>query len=232
MSDSDVSLPEMTTDLFREAAGDFADTLKDLPFPDLYGASDGKAVGTRIESLFKEFLEGKYQVRVGSAAKGLDFPTINTDLKVTSLRQPQSSCPFKDATQKIYGLGYNLMVIVYTKEDNAEKQASYFTIHNVIFVDKTRTADYTLTRLLRQIVKHTEDTDIAIEEVDAVLQDRNVPLDESARLQLAEQIVNNPPMQGYLTISNALQWRLQYKRVINVATEKSVDEILELKNAE
>ena len=35
-------------------------------------------------------------------------------------------------------------------------------------------------------------------------------------MDLAEEIIANPPMQGYLTISNALQWRLQYKRVIEL----------------
>ena len=29
------------------------------------------------------------------------------------------------------------------------------------------------------------------------------------------------PEQGYLTISNALQWRLQYKRAINLKNEVS-----------
>lgn len=31
---------------------------------------------------------------------------------------------------------------------------------------------------------------------------------------IADEILRNPPKQGYLTISNALQWRLQYGRVI------------------
>ena len=31
-----------------------------------------------------------------------------------------------------------------------------------------------------------------------------------------DEILENPPEQGYLTISNALQWRLQYKRVIGL----------------
>ena len=29
--------------------------------------------------------------------------------------------------------------------------------------------------------------------------------------------LRDPPLQGYLTISNALQWRLQYGRVIEQA---------------
>jgi hypothetical protein len=34
--------------------------------------------------------------------------------------------------------------------------------------------------------------------------------------QLANQILKTPPVQGYLTISNALQWRLQYQRVVTL----------------
>ena len=33
-------------------------------------------------------------------------------------------------------------------------------------------------------------------------------------MQIAEQILKNPPKTGYLTISNALQWRLQYGRIV------------------
>ena len=52
------------------------------------------------------------------------------------------------------------------------------------------------------------------EDIIAFLSDRNIPGDELTLINLAEEILNNPPQQGYLTISNALQWRLQYSRVL------------------
>ena len=52
------------------------------------------------------------------------------------------------------------------------------------------------------------------EDIIGFLQDKNVPGDEIIYNDLADEILNNPPEQGYLTISNALQWRLQYARVI------------------
>lgn len=55
----------------------------------------------------------------------------------------------------------------------------------------------------------------------ACLLDRNLPIDEVGAYHLAEEIYQNPPKQGLLTISNALQWRLQYSRVI----ERSGQEI-------
>ncbi len=49
------------------------------------------------------------------------------------------------------------------------------------------------------------------------MQERSLPLDDIQALQLAEELLQNPPEIGYLTISNALQWRLQYRRVIEEA---------------
>ncbi|MGI8499745.1 MAG: hypothetical protein ACR2LR_01200 [Hassallia sp.] len=37
------------------------------------------------------------------------------------------------------------------------------------------------------------------------------------REALSERILQQPPEIGYLTISNALQWRSQYSRIIQVA---------------
>ncbi|BAZ88521.1 hypothetical protein [Dolichospermum compactum] len=56
------------------------------------------------------------------------------------------------------------------------------------------------------------------DDIVAFLEERNFPLDEIGRETLAEKILQSPPEIGYLTISNALQWRLQYGRVIQVST--------------
>lgn len=77
--------------------------------PELFGVTDGKAVGTFVEHLFQQYLANRYDLTVGNSASGLDLPSVNTDIKVTSIKQPQSSCPFKDSKQKIFGLGYNLL---------------------------------------------------------------------------------------------------------------------------
>ena len=62
------------------------------------------------------------------------------------------------------------------------------------------------------------------EDIRAFLEDRNVPGDEIVYNDLADEIIACPPMQGYLTISNALQWRLQYSRVI--ALDNSIDGVI------
>lgn len=179
---------------------------------ELYGVTDGKAVGTLIEHKFQSHLNEKYEVLVGSSARGIDLPSddIQTDIKVTSIRQPQSSCPFKDAKQKIFGLGYNLLVFVYDKTDDPTAQTAILNFVSCSFVHKERTADYTTTYRLREMVKDgANEADIV-----AYLQDKNIPADEITLAKVVEQILQTPPEQGYLTISNALQWRLQYQRIV------------------
>jgi hypothetical protein len=48
-------------------------------------------------------------------------------------------------------------------------------------------------------------------------QERRLPVEEIEASALADEILANPPEVGYLTISNAQQWRLQYDRVIEEA---------------
>jgi uncharacterized protein YfkK (UPF0435 family) len=181
---------------------------------ELFGVTDGKAVGTYIEHKFKDFLLSKYDLQIGSSARGIDFPTteINTDIKVTSIKQPQSSCTFENAEQKIFGLGYNLIVFVYDKLDNIETRTTLLNFVNCSFIEKERTADYTTTTVLRQMIKN----DANAEDIFAYLNDRNIPADEITLMNMAKQILKNPPNVGYLTISNAWQWRLQYSRIVTL----------------
>jgi hypothetical protein len=81
--------------------------------PTLFGITDGKAVGTYLEQKFALYVAQKYKYDIGNSASGIDFPTLGVDIKVTSIKQPQSSSPFKNARQKVYGLGYHLLVFVY-----------------------------------------------------------------------------------------------------------------------
>lgn len=61
----------------------------------------------------------------------------------------------------------------------------------------------------------------------AFMQDRLLPVEEIQALQIADEIIANPPNIGYLTISNAFQWRLQYRRAIEEAGK--VDEIYRIR---
>jgi len=179
---------------------------------ELFGITDGKTVGTFVEHRFQRHLEERYDLLPGNSATGLDLPSVNTDIKVTSIRRPQSSCPFKDSQQKIFGLGYNLLIFGYNKYDDANRKMGMLDIVSCIFVDKSRTADFQITTGIQRIISNEGNQD----DVFAFLIEHNVPGDEVSLYQMAGEILNNPPLTGYLTISNALQWRLQYGRIMSL----------------
>jgi hypothetical protein len=182
----------------------------------LYGVTDGKAIGTYSEQKFKLYLKEKYDFVEGNAASGIDFPELLVDIKVTSIKQPQSSCPFKSARQKIFGLGYSLIIFVYEKLDNSLNRTANLRMITTIFVSAERTADFQMTRGIRNILNNQGNKDDLI----AFMLDKNLPVDEMAAANIADEILANPPVQGFLTISNALQWRLQYTRVIDLAGQE------------
>ncbi|WP_375472005.1 restriction endonuclease [uncultured Nostoc sp.] len=186
------------------------------PEPLLYGVTDGKAVGTYLEQKFRLYLKGRYEFVEGNSASGIDFPGLLVDVKVTSIRQPQSSCPFKSARQKIFGLGYSLLIFVYDKTDYSTNRTATLNILHTIYVSAERTADFQMTRGIRNLLANEGNKDDLI----AFMFERNLPVDEIEASNIADEILINPPVQGFLTISNALQWRLQYGRVIERAGQE------------
>ncbi len=221
---------KLTIKKLIEEAYNFCVTESKHKNKELFGVTDGKAVGTYIEHKFKKQLDNKYKITIGSSASGIDLPSddIQTDIKVTSIKQPQSSCPFKDAKQKIFGLGYNLLVFVYDKTDDPKTKTANLNFVSCSFIAKERTADYTTTFRLREMVKDkANEADII-----AYLQDKNIPADEITLSKLAKQILKSPPEQGYLTISNALQWRLQYQRIVDLSENvKGITKIVHKKKS-
>ena len=206
---------KLTIEILKKEAKNFSIAESSHDEPSIFGSTDGKAVGTYLEHKFQKYLEETYVFVKGNSASGIDFPDemINTDIKVTSITQPQSSCPFKSARQKIYGLGYNLLVFVYEKVDNNETKKSRLNILHTVFVDKEQTGDFQLTTSILSILDNKGNKDDLI----ALFFDKNLPIDEIGASNLAEEVFQNRPVLGYLTISNALQWRLQYSRIIEKA---------------
>jgi hypothetical protein len=205
--------PKLTVPLLCEEAARFAEIESTYPEPTLYGVTDGKAVGTYLEHKLRAHLEAIYEFAPCNSASGIDFPDLNVDMKVTAVSQPQSSCPFKSARQKIYGLGYSVLVFVYEKKDDPDTKTAILNILHTVFVEQHRTADFTMTALIR---KHLE-TGCNAEDLIGLMHDKNLPIDDIEANKIAEELLKQPCEQGYLTISNALQWRLQYGRVITEA---------------
>ena len=65
-----------------------------------------------------------------------------------------------------------------------------------------------------------------LDDIQAFLLDRNLPVDEIELSEISQELIDKPPKIGYLTISNALQWRLQYNRVITI--EEEVDGLIKI----
>jgi len=206
-------MPNLTIRALLKEAKAFALMESQHSEPSLFGVTDGKAVGTYLEHKFQHLLLKRYTYAKGSSAKGIDFPRLDVDIKVTSARQPQSSCPFKSARQKIYGLGYSLLVFVYEKKDDRKKKTASLIIKHVVFVEASRTADFQTTSGIVKILDNAGNVD----DIVAFMTDRFLPVDDIQSQQLADEILKIRPEIGYLTISNALQWRLQYSRVIEQA---------------
>lgn len=205
--------PPLPIDAICSTAKSFAEVQSRQDEPKLFGVTDGKAVGTYLEGKFITSLARKYVFQTGNAAKGIDLPGLKIDIKTTSIKQPPSSSPFTTAKQKVFGLGYSLLVFVYEKRDDKTRSVARLLIRHVIFIEKERTADYQTTRGIADVLDRDGNEDDLV----AYMQDRMLPADEIELRRIAREIIGRRPAQGFLTISNALQWRLQYKRVIDVA---------------
>lgn len=208
-------MTQLTVKALLKEAKQFCKLISGVYKTELFGVTDGKAIGTYVEHLFQDFLSQNYDLQKGNSASGLDLPSILTDIKVTSIKQPQSSCPFKDSKQKIFGLGYNLILFVYRKEDDANTRTGKLDIISCKFIDASRTADYQTTTGIINIINNNGNQD----DIFAFLVDHNIPADETTIYNMSAEILKNPPKIGYLTISNALQWRLQYGRVVTLSED-------------
>jgi len=213
----------LTVDSLQREAGAFAEVESTYAEPSLYGVTDGKAVGTYFEHKFQAYLQARYEYERGSSASGIDFPGLAVDMKVTSIKQPQSSCPFKSAKQKIFGLGYSLLVFVYDKTDDPKTTTGLLNVLHTVFIEANRAADYQTTTGLRRILENDGNEDDLI----AFMRERYLPVDDIQAREIAQELLKRPPEVGYLTISNALQWRLQYGRVIEKAG--SIDGIIRIR---
>jgi len=126
--------------------------------------------------------------------------------------------------KKCTGLGYDILVFIYEKVDDGASLTARLSVRHAVFVARKQTGDYQTTYGLNEILRRNGNR----EDVISFLEERNLPLDEIGREALADQIMREPPELGYLTISNALQWRLQYRRVIDHASSSGTTGIEDL----
>ncbi|UOG92526.1 MAG: hypothetical protein L3K52_02025 [Candidatus Thiothrix sulfatifontis] len=192
---------ELTTEILRAEAARFAALESQHPEPSLFGVTDGKTVGTYLKHKFRSFFRGQgYQFEEDNSANGIDFPGLLVDMKVISTDRSQSSCPFKSPRQKVYGLGYSLIIFVYDKTDDEVAHAVNLIIANTIFVAAERTADFKMTKGIRNILENEGNQD----DVVAFLSDSYLLQDEEQLDSLAKELVKHKPEQGYLNMPRQL----------------------------
>lgn len=217
----------LTIEALMEEASSFCNESTNKGIRALYGITDGKAVGTIVEKMFKLYLAQKYDFDMGNSGSGVDLPDIdiNTDIKVSSVRQPQSSSPYRDAKQKVFGLGYNLLLFVYQKKDINNEQKAYLEWKDCVFIEQEYTSDFTLTFDLINAKK----MGATLEDIVSILKCKNIPGEESTLKSIANEILEKDIKQGQITISNALQWRLNYGRIVrygSLCQERGVNKLI------
>ena len=112
-------------------------------------------------------------------------------------------------------MGYNLLVFVYDKKDDPQSKTANLNFVSCSFVSKERTADFTTTSILIEMKK----VGANVEDIFSYLTAIKIPADEITLRQLAALILSTNINIGYLTIANALQWRLQYKRIVTLTED-------------
>ncbi len=62
---------------------------------ELFGVTDGKAVGTLIEQKFQKQLNEKYEVAIGSSASGVDLPSDDILVRRETGRRSRGESPLQ-----------------------------------------------------------------------------------------------------------------------------------------
>lgn len=145
---------KLTIQLLQEEAKKFSEKESNHRESSLFGVTDGKAIGTYLEHKFQTYLHTQYEYVEGNSSRGIDFPKLSVDIKVTSIKQPQSSCPFQSAQQKIFGLGYSLLVFVYEKIDFLSDKTTRLNMKHTLYIDSSRTADFQITSGIIKILEN------------------------------------------------------------------------------
>jgi len=217
-------LKPLSIEMLQREASSFARAQSKHAEPSLFGVTDGKAVGTYLEHKFQTHLHSRYIYGRGNSAKGIDFPELGVDIKVTSIRQPQSSCPFKSARQKIYGLGYSLLVFVYDKRDDEKTRTGRLDMQHTIFVQKEQTADFQTTSGLRRLVENKANRD----DILGFFQERMLPVDEVEAESLADEVLRKPPEIGRLTGVGAIKGTILTPGIFQNARMAALERLYDL----
>lgn len=211
---SQARLLNATADFLREFSG------RPLPVEFVRVRSDSSRLGSELERLLKEHLIGRFRFNPGSRGQGVDFPDLNIDLKVTSIVKPQCSAPLAGTHEKIYGLPYNLLLVVYEwKSGPKGRQTLEFMAP--ILIPRRKTGDHRLTATIRDILDNPQLPRSAKKQlITRLIKDESVLyVERELAPKIAERVLREKPEQGKLTLSSAAQWRANFGRAIREQLE-------------
>lgn len=115
-----------------------------------------KTRSTLIEQKFKTFLSDNLDFEIeGNSALGVDLPIFNTDIKCTSISQPQSSSPYRSINEKLFGVDYNILLFVYSIDNGV------FKIENCAYIPKHMTGCKNATKLLIKLTNEYNNNNIS-----------------------------------------------------------------------
>lgn len=115
-----------------------------------------KTRSTLIEEKFKTFLSDNLDFEIeGNSALGVDLPIFNTDIKCTSISRPQSSSPYISINEKLFGVDYNILLFVYSIDDDV------FKVENCAYIPKHMTGCKNATRLLIKLTNEYNNNHIS-----------------------------------------------------------------------
>jgi len=190
---------------------------------DWCGANDGtvlestksKDIGTHFEDSLRAHLNDALGLEQrGSAASGIDLPHFNVDVKTTRITRPQSSSKIRAFGERLAGVPYNILLIVYSRED--VEGGERYTFENCVYIPKERTGDHRKSVAAAQKIQAYNDDEISRAELRTALEDlvseKSDDVTEIKESEL-ESMIENPPKPGVITISPAVQWRFSYTQM-------------------
>jgi hypothetical protein len=198
------SRPRLTPTRLLEAAHELTHELNSA----LRGQAITKTSITEIERRFHDHLERRFQPDRGSSARGTDLPRLGYDIKVTSTRKPQSSAPYNDPSEKIFGLQYGILVFPYSEPDG------HLVFERPVLIRREETGDRRLTTQLLALKRRRATR----RELAAFLSGAEPSLSEAEIVALTERVHREEFQLGRLTLSDARQWRVRFREAIRDAT--------------
>lgn len=178
-------------------------------------STKSKDIGTYFENSLRAYLNEELGLeRRGSVASGIDLPHFNVDVKTTRITRPQSSSKIRKFSERLTGVPYNILLLIYSREEVGNGEV--YTFENCVYIPSERTGDHRKSPVAARTVQEFKNGAISREELRAKLESLvSEKADDVTEIKDDEldEIIENPPKPGVITISPAVQWRFSYNQM-------------------